>query len=295
MLASRTPTIRMIRPSSREKFAIIAKRIRELESNGFTVLYEELPEDSNQNITSSTLKNRAEELRWALKEDKSDIILCARGGYGASDLLELIFSQNADYTKEKLLVGFSDISALHSAIYTILGRKSLHAPMPATTLWGTESMDDIQSLYNILKSPKPNGQVRIHAAHNAHRDHYTGTLFGGCFSVLTNMIGTPFFPKSLAGFILFFEDINESPGRLLRSLNQWRYSGAFDQVQALVLGQFIDCNHENTDWGRRVAVEFSKRLDIPVFESFDFGHCSPNFPLMIGAQAKISHDTLNWF
>ncbi|MBF0442823.1 MAG: hypothetical protein HQK54_13035, partial [Oligoflexales bacterium] len=89
-------------------------------------------------------------------------------------------------------------------------------------------------------------------------------------------------------------DIGENPARLLRYLNQWIQSGALEGVKAIILGKFTDCKFEEVDFEATIWMEFKNRLEIPIFESPDFGHISPNMPIMIGATAEISENKLLW-
>jgi muramoyltetrapeptide carboxypeptidase len=120
-----------------------------------------------------------------------------------------------------------------------------------------------------------------------------GTLFGGCYSVLTNLIGTPYLPKSLRGHILFFEDLDEHPARLMRHWNQWLQSGLLEGVQAVVIGNLLKLGQNIPDNAEYVFEEWARRCPAPLFKSNAFGHLSPNFPLGIGAAAEISSER-NW-
>lgn len=282
--------IRIIRPASREREDLLPDKIIELKDHGFKVLYDDRPETQWPYIASSK-ENRAQDLLKALTEKDSDIILCARGGYGASDLLPLIPWDDLKDTPEKLLIGFSDISAIHSALYTKLGWRSLHGPMPATSLWDHKK-PDIKALLNIL-SQKPE-TIELSLTPLTQYNDLSGILFGGCFSVLTNLIGTPYFPKSLDGHILFLEDVGEHPARIMRYLNQWIQSGALRGVRGIVLGHFRNLGEGIEDDSIMLLEEFAKRAQLPTWSTKGFGHLSPNMPLMIGKEAQINNDVLSW-
>ena len=293
-------TLRIIRPSSREQKDILSSRLPMLEQRGFKVLYEDLDLDDSWAYTSGTAESRSKALIAALTEPESDIVVCARGGYGASDLLPLIPWSKLKLVSPKLLVGFSDISALHCGLYAQLGWPSLHAPMPATVLWDPSTPEtslDLQALFTNLQQwqrGSTSGSLPLTTVGGTPPHSLTGKLFGGCFTVLTNLIGTPFFPKSLAGHILFIEDTDEHPARLMRAFNQWLQSDALIGASALVIGHLRNLGQNIPDCAEFVLRQFAQRSPIPVFHTPLFGHTSPNYPLMLGATAQITEGRLTW-
>jgi len=294
--------VRIIRPASREQQDLLGPRLPELQAMGWHVAYDDLPRDPSWAYTSSTRDMRVNSLMDALTSD-ADFVVAARGGYGASDLLEHMDFALLARSTPKTLVGFSDISAIHSALYTKLNWPGLHAPMPATTLWRLPSDDgstppDLIALQRVMKGLKSHSfieeEIPVQKIGVAVNTPLSGRLFGGCFSVLTNLIGTPYFPKSLAGHIVFIEDLDEHPGRLMRYLQQWRLSGALEGVSALVIGTLKKLGESIPDNASFVLERFAASAGVPVFHSTAFGHCTPNFPLLIGALATLDQQTLSW-
>jgi muramoyltetrapeptide carboxypeptidase len=237
------------------------------------------------------------QLHDALFDTDCAYVWGARGGYGCSDLLALLdWNALAKLKHGPKIIGFSDISALHSAFYSKLAWKGIHGPMPATTLWKQESETrDVDAVIAGIRSNQWNGSFKLKERISMNNQDPTailrGPLFGGCFSVLTNLIGTEFFPSSLANHILFLEDTGEHPGRLQRYLNQWIHSRALDGIEAIILGDFRDCCSKE-DFCRLVAQPFAEKTKVPVFTTNDFGHISPNFPIMVGATGVIDQSQL---
>ena len=293
------PKLRIIRPSSREATDLLSERLVTLRQLGFIVLYEDLPKDPNWAYTAATAADRCLALTTALAEVDSDVIVCARGGYGASDLLPLLPWDTLKNQRPKMIVGFSDVSALHGAFYARLGWPGLHGPMPATVLWGKDDVtSDTQALLLNLRQwvdgKSMTGSLPISPVAHAPHGPIQGRLFGGCFTVLTNLIGTPFFPGSLADHILFLEDTDEHPGRLTRAFNQWLQAGLLTGVRALVIGHLRNLGPNIPDSAAFMLAQFASRSNLPVFHSPNFGHTSPNFPLAIGANASIHAGRLSW-
>ena len=292
-------TIKIIRPASRESKNLLPEQMDFLRNSGFEVVLADNPVDPSWTYTSGSAAERAKSLQAALTGKDAQIILCARGGYGCSDLLPLLNWDAVKSADKKLVVGFSDISALQAALYPQAEWNGLHAPMPATSLWrqnGEES--DIQILLSLLRAfstKQPlSSTISLEAVSKRTNKSFEGRLFGGCFTVLTNLIGTPYMPKHLTNHILFIEDTDEHPARLMRALNQWLQTGLLDNVKALVIGHLRGLGSNIPDCASYVYDEFAKRCSLPVFKSTDFGHTSPNRPLLIGSNATISQDTLSW-
>jgi len=194
----------------------------------------------------------------------------------------------------KPLIGFSDISALHSALLSSLGRAGLHAPMPGSDFFGQHE-NDIDHLMILLKQGLPwRGGFEVDAVRSTASGDLEGWLFGGNFATLTNLIGTPYFPSSLHGAIVCLEDVGEHAGRLGRYFTQWCLSGAMEGVRALVLGEFTQSGDGNAGQRANILNEFVRRVDCPVFETNAFGHVSPNAALATGANTTINNGRLVW-
>lgn len=247
----------------------------------------------NIRSASSSVNARVGELLEAIHDTDADAILCGRGGYGASDLLEKLPWAQLKQLPPRVIVGFSDISALHSAFWTKLNWPCIHGPMIDTPYWIKSDGDDINQLKRLILRESSKGYLNLQNCSIPENKTIKGWLFGGCLSVLTNLIGTPYFPRSLAGSILFFEDINEPVGRILRNINQWIQAGQLLGVKAIVLGRFFydDPSQQLED---ALSKEIADRCQLPVFRSPDFGHCTPNLPIIIGADGRVDKNTLHW-
>ena len=166
--------------------------------------------------------------------------------------------------------------------------------MPATILWNKDGETrDTEILLALIEGQISGSQIDVEPVLSTGnptppKNSITGILFGGCFSVLTNLIGTPYLPKSLSGHVLFFEDLDEHPARLMRHWNQWLQAGLLEGVKAVVIGNLLKLGQGIPDNAPYVFDEWAKRCPAPVFKSTAFGHLSPNFPLGVGAVVEIS-------
>lgn len=291
-------TIKIITPAGQAAIDMLDLQIRWLEAQGFRVEIQTATQDPNWTYTAGSISERAKILTNAVLDTNVDILMSGRGGYGCSDLLTSLPWETFKSLRKKLIVGFSDVSALHSAFYTKLGWHSLHAPMPATSLWRKDGDDDVLSELASIKAycsdTEVRGQLAVKPVGHDGKLTVSGRLFGGCFTVLSNLIGTPFIPKSLAGHIVFIEDTDENPARLMRAANQWVQSGILNDAHAVVIGHLRNLGEKIPDCADYVYQEFARRFPVPVFKTDQFGHTSPNYPLLIGADASIESNQLIW-
>lgn len=286
-------TIRIIKASSPDREGLLNSRIAELTQAGFKILFDEITPDPDWSWTAGSVESRSKALNNALLEQDSDAVMWARGGYGASDLLDLVPWSQLTQAKPKPIIGFSDVCAVQAALYTKSNRISIHGPMPATVTWKKAGTTDVDTLIDLLKGRIGSGRISVSSI-GKNTKTVQGRLFGGCLSVLTSLIGTPYLPRSLKDHILYFEDIGENPGRIIRMLNQWQQSGLLNGVTALLLGHFSQLGGDLPDSAPGLMGEISKRYGLPTFTSKDFGHISPNHPIVMGALGEIKGDDLTW-
>ena len=283
--------IHVLEPSGPPESDVLDRNLRAIRQQGFEVDYTPCSADAKTRLEIQGIETRLGALQSAL-DSNSRYLLSARGGYGASELLSRLDWDALTKEVPRVLLGFSDVSALQSALYARLKWPSLHAPMPGSSLW--QGGEDVRALLDLLRSDRPwTGSINVAPVSNTPELKCQGRLFGGCLSVLSNLVGTPNLPSDLSGHILFFEDTGESAPRLLRYWRQWLDSGLLKGVSAVVFGRFTEMGSmtEADSWA---VTELATRTPCPVFSSRDFGHVTPNLPLAIGAQAEIRHDQLLW-
>lgn len=237
-------------------------------------------------IYSANEDTRKNLLIEKLLDPSIDVIWFARGGYGASELLESII--NLEIPNKKLIIGFSDISAIHSALYKNVNIESIHGAMPGSKLFMRDVNDGTKDLIDLVFNSKETFSIKV----NKYHRKVEGTIFGGCFSVLTNLIGTPFFPN-LEGHIVFLEDIAENPGKLVRYFDQWIHSGMLKNVEAIVVGSLESCEGEGISY-YDIVKRLQSKTEIPIFYTKDFGHGIPNYPIGYGTHAIIENGELTW-
>jgi muramoyltetrapeptide carboxypeptidase len=231
---------------------------------------------------------RSEEWREAVADPEARAIFCARGGYGAMRILPGVDPAPL-LVSPKLLVGFSDITALH-ALLNRAGLATVHGPV--LTQLGRAPGAAVDHLLALLTqapppdadgSPGPGAGLVGQAVIRPGR--VEGPLLGGSLTLLAHLCGTPWQP-SLAGAILAIEDVDERPYRLDRYLTQLRLSGALRGVAGVALGLFTDCDAPGIH-GLEVVREWAAELGVPAVEGFPFGHEDGNLALPLGARATL--------
>jgi muramoyltetrapeptide carboxypeptidase len=230
-------------------------------------------------------EERLEDLHAMFRDKSIHAILCARGGYGTLRLLQKI---DYDMIKErpKIVVGFSDITALLTALYERAGLVTFHGPTVRELASGDDKNFD--DLLGRLSSRAPL-RIQLDGGVALRPGHATGTLLGGNLSLLTHLIGTPFFP-SLEGSILFFEDRGEPLYRIDRMLTHLCMSGRLRGLSAVILGQFEECGDVSA-LESLVADRFSD-FHIPIVTGLPVGHGRYNRTLPIGLSAELDTDEM---
>ncbi|QHG18740.1 LD-carboxypeptidase [Nostoc sp. ATCC 53789] len=240
--------------------------------------------DDKWGYLAGTDETRRQQLAAAWQDPDCRGILCSRGGFGSTRILE-DWNWQANSTLPKWLIGFSDITALLWSLY-IAGISGVHAPVLTTLAdepdWSVERLFDSVEGRPLapLKGCGWGGGV------------VTGTLLPGNLTVATNLLATPILPH-LDGVILALEDVTEAPYRIDRMLTQWRLSGVLSQVCGIALGGFTRCEAPPTVSSFSVEEVLRDRLGdlgIPIVSDLPFGHDSPNAALPVGVEVTLDAD-----
>jgi muramoyltetrapeptide carboxypeptidase len=232
---------------------------------------------------------RLDEWREAVHDPEARAIFCARGGYGAMRLLPALDPAPL-LARPKLLVGFSDVTALH-AVLNRAGLATVHGPV--VTQLGRAPEDAVAHLEALLAgaAPRPGAWdvpapgAGLVAARTLRPGRVQGPLVGGTLALLAHLAGTPFAPP-LDGAILFLEDVGEKPYRIDRYLTQLRLAGALDRVAAVAVGQLTGCDDAGV-LAADVVREAVLSLGVPAVEGLPAGHEDANFALPLGARATL--------
>ncbi len=288
-------TLGVIAPSSSLPPHVVEKAIANLEGLGFKLKLGKNCRNQHGYL-AGTDAERLEDLHWAFSDPEVDAVWCIRGGYGATRLLPHI-----DYKlikkNPKIFIGYSDITALHVAIFQYTGLVTFHGPV------GTSDYTDYtkEHVWNALMNPTHPYKVELSAENQAQASNLfktevitpgkcRGQLIGGNLSLLSAMDGTPNALCNLKGKILFLEDIDERPYRVDRMLVQMLQSHNFKELAGIALGVFEGCNPKPDENSLSLMACFKDLLGglgIPVFYGLSFGHISNQFTLPVGIEAEL--------
>ena len=227
--------------------------------------------------------DRVSDLHQMFSDPEIRAIFCARGGYGSARLLNKI---DFDLIREnpKIIVGFSDLTALLIALYKKTGLVTIHGPtlsdLPKNKNW--PNLSEIITTYHRPRVLFKQGKI-------INRGKARGILLGGNLSTICSLLDTPFLP-SFEGVILFLEEKGESPYRLDRMLTQLLLSGRLDRLSALIIGQIVDCGEKEII--NSVLQERLGSLSIPVVTGLPVGHGNENISLPLGLPAVIDTERM---
>ena len=232
---------------------------------------------------------RLQDLHDAFTARDVDAIICLRGGYGSMRLLE-----NIDFDllrrHPKALVGYSDITALHTAIARHAGFVTFHGAMLKSELLGNKQEPTLSSLFEQLRGQLGAGDCLEHPQAWPLTTILPGTasgpLLGGNLSLLCATLGTPA-ELHCDGGILFIEDVNEPLYRVDRLLTQLRLAGKLEGISGVLVGDFAGIALEAL---APLLRQFFAPLQVPVLAGWRSGHCDPNLTLPMGARVCLDAD-----
>lgn len=231
---------------------------------------------------AGTDAQRAADLQAAWCDPDIDAVLCARGGYGALRMVDLLDFDAMRAARPKILAGYSDVTVLHHAFATRLGVVTLHAPMVATAPFTTDEPSR-HMLHQMLFSPERVSSLTDSSARVLIDGEGSGITMGGCLSLLAADRGTATAPSSASGAVLVIEDVNEDRYQIDRMLTELLRSGWLDGVAAVVAGSWHDCGAGIDE----VLVDRLGPLGVPVLTDVGFGHGPRSSTVPLGVRASV--------
>lgn len=232
---------------------------------------------------------RLADLNAALSDPTLDAVWCLRGGSGMTRLVRRIDVEGFRRAP-KPVIGYSDITALLIALHAATGVITFHGPTARTILTPFSR----EWLTRMLADPGPVGRL-ADAGDPIERivpGRARGRLIGGNLAVLQTLVGTRWLP-SLAGAILFLEDVGEALYRIDRMFAHLQLAGHLDRLGGVVLGRFTAMPTNDDDGTRSVAdvaAEYLAPRGIPVAIGFPIGHVDDQWTLPIGIEAELDAD-----
>ncbi|MCK7597199.1 LD-carboxypeptidase [Microbulbifer sp. CAU 1566] len=242
---------------------------------------------------------RAQDLNAMFADPEVDAVFCLRGGYGTPRILPLLDYENIR-RNPKVLLGYSDITALLNAIYHRSGLVTFHGPIAAQN-FTDYTYGEYSKVLMHGESPVPLGAPpafegapgRVERENRITRfagGRAQGRLIGGNLTLMSSLIGTPYEPDYREK-ILFLEDVGEAPYRVDRMLTQMWLAGKLQQVAGIAFGKFTEADiNENTFSMEHVLRERCAGLGVPVVRGLMIGHVEDQSVVPVGAMAELDGD-----
>jgi muramoyltetrapeptide carboxypeptidase len=276
--------IRIVAPAGKVQKDKVLPGIELLQDIGYEVIVGKHVLDRNFQYAGND-QQRANDIQEAIDDTQTRAIICARGGYGSVRIIEKIdFSPLLK--NPKWLVGFSDVTVLHS-ILNKLGLASIHGAMPAFFLENKKPTRSFLSLMDLLSTGKSQTETVANSLNRA--GVCSGELVGGNLSLLYSLQGTPW-QLETSGKILVIEDLSEYLYHLDRMMQNFRLTGQLKNLAGLVVGGFTDMKDNESPFGKsayEIILESVKDYQFPVCFDFPVGHIPKNLSLMLGAKHSL--------
>lgn len=268
--------VRIISPSGAIEPNYINRAKQKLESWGFLVSIGKHAYDVSGRFAGS-VDERLADLNEAFADHSIDVILCSRGGYGLQQIIDRIKLPLRPKSQWPLVVGFSDITALH-ALMSLHGVPSLHAPMCKALATLPDDSLALLQLRTLLDSPK----------NSIAEPNYGHKVIGGNLSVIYGLQGTPYalneiIDRAEDAPILLIEDICEAHYHIDRMLNNLRLSGVLSRLSGVIVGQFTNCE-DDPKMGCTVRESIRQTFEqyhYPITWDAPHGHEEENQPIYL--------------
>jgi muramoyltetrapeptide carboxypeptidase len=275
-------TVGIISPASPVTLSEIQQSLNLLESFPLKITFGRHVFESKNYLAGSD-HERLSDLHEMFSDPDVRAIFCARGGYGSIRLLDKI-DFGLIRKNPKILIGFSDLTALLMAIYKQCGLITIHGPT-LKDLHKSKNWPDLSSLITTNHMPR----IFFDRGEAINKGSAKGILLGGNLSTICSLINTPFLP-SFKEAILFLEEKGESPYRLDRMITQLSLSNLLKRLSGLIIGQIEDSGKKELVYS--VLKERLSGLDMPVVTGLPVGHGSENLSLPLGLPALLDTEQM---
>jgi muramoyltetrapeptide carboxypeptidase len=292
----RGDVVGLIAPGGYTSDAAIDKAVQHIESLGFRVKLGTYLRDVWGNY-GGTVAARIADLHAMFRDPDVKAIWAIRGGSGCISLL-----RHLDYrlirTHPKILLGYSDITALHLAIHRHAGLVTFHGPVASST----PSDYATEHLLAVLTAPRESYTIPMsaendrraleapwYATRTVHAGVAEGPLIGGNLSLVSALVGTPY-AADFTGSLLFLEEVNEEPYRIDRWMTQLDLAVGFDKAAGVMIGICENCGPQ----GDGPSLTLDETLDVhlqplrvPAVTGYSFGHIRNQFTIPVGIRGRL--------
>ena len=284
--------IAVIAPASSAKFERLDAGISALRSLGYNAIESRQLRGHVYHYFSGSVEERLRDFHAAFADPAIAAIICSRGGYGSNYLLE---SLDLELIRKnpKPLFAYSDLSVVQTWLLDRIGLVSFHGPMVAADFYRDDGVH-----HPSFNAAIGGGMASLDAAEGLRTlrpGSVTGTLYGGCLSMIVSSLGTPFAAET-EGKLLFLEDVNVKPYQVDRMLRQMILAGKLERVKGIIFGEMKDCGMPNGEPGQleEVLLRVLERFDGPIGFGLRSGHVSRSIvTLPFGIEARLDLRDIN--
>lgn len=247
---------------------------------------------------AGTDEERANDLNKMFADPEVKAVICIRGGSGAARILQMI-DYNLIKTNPKPLLGYSDITALHCAIYSQTGLITFHG-QNGTGSWNSFNVKQFEKVFFNKELVSYQNEVtkgedlvaKGNRIQTLKGGIVEGTILGGNLTVLSSLSGTPYYPDFHNG-ILFIEDVGEDPYRIDRMMSTLQLNGTLSKIKGFIFGQCSGCT-PGGGYGSftvdQIMDHYILPLGIPAFTGAMIGHIPRQFIVPVGAKVRMDAD-----
>ena len=284
-------TIGLIAPSGPLRKGNIEQIKNAIQSYGYNVKVGKSCYLKHKGYLAGDDDTRASDIEQMFLDKSIDAIMCLRGGYGTSRLLDKI-DYNIIFQNPKIFIGFSDITGLHIVFNQICNLSTYHGIMAYTApKWDDFTYGSLLNALNFEKELIIENPLK-EKIYTIYPGEAQGLLVGGNLSLITSTLGTSY-EIDTRNKVLFIEEIGEYIYRIDRMLMHLYHAGKLDDCNGIIYGDFNDCRKFNDDDNEMIELlqEISEKVNKPAIYNLQAGHCMPMLTLPLGV--KCSMDATN--
>ena len=285
--------IGIISPSSSpDDLSQINSGVKYLESFGYKVIVGKNV-GKERGYLAGTDGQRLDDLHEMFKNKEVKAIVCVRGGYGATRLLDKI-NYRLIKANPKILIGYSDITALQLAFFQKAGLVTFAGPMLTTNFSNQIDPFTEENFWRVVTSNKKIGRIKLPEDDKLipiRNGSKIGRILGGNLTIIGSLMGTAYFP-SMKNRILFLEEVGEAPYRVDRIFNQLRLLKIFEDVSGIIFGAFTDCVESDLEKSTlsigEVIEDYLESLKKPIVYNLSHGHIPTLLTIPQGIRVKLN-------
>ncbi|MGH9561643.1 MAG: S66 peptidase family protein [Terracidiphilus sp.] len=284
-------TIGIVTPASPAKPERVARGVSALQTLGFAIKPGPNALQRGPLYFAGSAVDRLADLHAAFSDPATSAVMAIRGGYGSNYLLEGLDLKTIS-GHAKPFFGYSDLTGVQLYLLDKLGLPAFHGPMLGADFFLEDGVHLESFRAALAGQPYTVGVaegLRV-LKHTTSKKHVTGTLYGGCLSILVSLLGTPWEPAT-ENKLLFLEDTGMKPYQIDRMLWQLRAAGKFEGVSGIIFGEMLECNSPGAqpDLVDRAILSALEGLDVPIAIGLRSGHVSrQNVTLTLGVEAELA-------